>query len=334
MPELSHPFFDGVPAEGLEVLARITRRAVFAPGEALFEQGDSADSAYFLCAGEAVVSATVPGGGRAELATLGPGSVLGELALIDGHRRSARVEARQDVETLVMERNDLQALCAHHHPASLELIRRLCRLVAMRITSTDRHARAIRPSEGEAGDAGAARGFTAAFTEAETGSPFDFRPFLPALAIFSRFSAHDIDEFVARCRPWTLGSRRAVFGPGDEGRSCFVVVRGAIEVLTAVGGRRLGVLGPGKLFGELAPLLGTPRTATCRTLERATLLELPEAEFRRLIDSDERLSFRFQEGLLRNLMRRLMEINRDLERAQQGQLVGVVELSTGSAQEG
>jgi NTE family protein len=81
-----------------------------------------------------------------------------------------------------------------------------------------------------------------------------------------------------------------VFREGDAATSCFVVISGEVDVTT--GGRRSPVqvrrLGPHDLFGELGVLLGRNRTATVRAARPATVLELPAAEFRRVITSNPR----------------------------------------------
>src|SRR5215813_6892233 len=65
-------------------------------GEALFMVGDSGDGCYRLEQGLLKVVITSPRGDNRILA--GPGSIAGELALIDGRPRSASVFAIRDCE--------------------------------------------------------------------------------------------------------------------------------------------------------------------------------------------------------------------------------------------
>jgi CRP-like cAMP-binding protein len=92
------------------------------------------------------------------------------------------------------------------------------------------------------------------------------------------------------------------------------VVRGALQVHvpTPSGPRRVGVLGPGALFGEVSTLLDRPRSATCTVRERATLLALPLTALSTLCDPHRHVSFRFHEALVRSLMARLEHVNRAL----------------------
>jgi CRP/FNR family cyclic AMP-dependent transcriptional regulator len=70
-----------------------------APGEALFTEGDSGACMYIVRSGAVRVST-----GTMELEQLGPGSILGEMALIEETPRSATVTAVSDCEIAVIDR--------------------------------------------------------------------------------------------------------------------------------------------------------------------------------------------------------------------------------------
>jgi diguanylate cyclase len=65
-------------------------------GERVFAEGDSGDFAYIIEEGEIEIS-TIINGQCSVLNILGPGSMFGELALVDGRPRSASAYARTDV---------------------------------------------------------------------------------------------------------------------------------------------------------------------------------------------------------------------------------------------
>lgn len=72
--------------------ARLLSRGVevrLAPEEALFLKGDAGEALYVLIEGEIEIGATTAGGRSVRFAALGPGAVLGELAVLDGGPRSA-----------------------------------------------------------------------------------------------------------------------------------------------------------------------------------------------------------------------------------------------------
>src|SRR5438874_40522 len=83
-PELSHRLF----AEASKIS--------LAADQTLFFAGDEGDGCYRLDEGMLKASVAEPGGGERILAVLGPGSVVGELSMIDGAPRSASVIALSD----------------------------------------------------------------------------------------------------------------------------------------------------------------------------------------------------------------------------------------------
>jgi CRP/FNR family cyclic AMP-dependent transcriptional regulator len=65
-------------------------------GQSLFRKGDAGDGCYWLHDGLLKVSVASPAGEKRTLAILGPGAIVGELAMIDGLPRSADVQAIGD----------------------------------------------------------------------------------------------------------------------------------------------------------------------------------------------------------------------------------------------
>jgi diguanylate cyclase len=80
---------------------------------------------------------------------------------------------------------------------------------------------------------------------------------------------------------------RVLFHQGDAPTSAFLLESGNIEVTTAQGetSRRLGVLGPGDLLGEMAVLDDSPRTATARALSDCVLMPIDRKQFAERLDS-------------------------------------------------
>ena len=78
-----------------------------------------------------------------------------------------------------------------------------------------------------------------------------------------------------------------LFKQGDAPTSAFLLESGSIEVTTEQGhtSRRLGVLGPGDLLGEMAVLDDSPRTATARALSDCVLMPIDRKQFAERLDT-------------------------------------------------
>lgn len=100
-----------------QAIVAAARRRTFAKGEIVFHEGDPADSLHLVTSGHLAVRVSTPDGERATLNVLGPGSHVGELALLGSHtrqQRSATVMALDAAETRVLTAAAFHDLCLRH----------------------------------------------------------------------------------------------------------------------------------------------------------------------------------------------------------------------------
>jgi CRP/FNR family transcriptional regulator len=128
------PLFRGLPSEQLLDLARQASATTFSPGTEIIRQGDPGDALYVIVTGQVIVRASRPDGGpEALLGTLGPGSVFGEMALVDDGPRSATVRAQTRTSCVVVRRNDFLSELA----SSAGLARTLLLTLSNRLREAD-----------------------------------------------------------------------------------------------------------------------------------------------------------------------------------------------------
>jgi len=106
------PFFGGLDPDALERLAASMRSRRFRRGEVIFHIGDPGDALFVIVSGEVKISLPSETGDEAILATLRPGDVFGELALLDGAPRSASASALMPTETVILPRDRFRELIA------------------------------------------------------------------------------------------------------------------------------------------------------------------------------------------------------------------------------
>jgi CRP/FNR family transcriptional regulator, cyclic AMP receptor protein len=99
----------------------------------LFVAGDEGDGCYRVEEGLLKASIAAPAGGERILAILGPGSVVGELSMIDRGPRSASVTALRDSKLSFVGRGAFEAF-GQSRP---ELYRHIATLLAQRLRDTD-----------------------------------------------------------------------------------------------------------------------------------------------------------------------------------------------------
>lgn len=106
------PLFAGLSQEALGALVEQLQLVTLSKDEVLFYEGDPGDALYVIVEGEVSVSAEGPP--RVEMARLGAGSFIGEVALMTDQPRSATVTAVADAELLRIDRKTLSKVLSEH----------------------------------------------------------------------------------------------------------------------------------------------------------------------------------------------------------------------------
>ncbi|HEX6667068.1 MAG TPA: Crp/Fnr family transcriptional regulator [Solirubrobacterales bacterium] len=111
----------------LERFSHVAVPRSFPAGTRVFHEGDNSDACYIVKEGSFRVTREHSDGRAITLATLGPGEIFGELAMLDGDKRSASAEALTDGELLALPAGDVRSLLARHPEIALKLVAGLVR---------------------------------------------------------------------------------------------------------------------------------------------------------------------------------------------------------------
>ncbi len=223
-------------------LRRIPRGAV------LLHQGEAGDAFYILARGRVRVTRARPDDPASdeELAVLGEGALLGEMALISAAPRTATVTALDDVDALAFGRESLQAVARELNVIAATLERFMRQRLLDHLLRTHPLFGPFDPAQ-----------------RVQLASRFEVIPFAPGQAV--------ITEGEEGTGLWVvLSGAVRVFrdAPGASGAS------DPIE---------LAALGPGEIFGEMSLLDEAPTNASVVATAPSTLLLLPRAIFSRLV---------------------------------------------------
>jgi CRP-like cAMP-binding protein len=106
------PLFAGLPQPALAVLVEQLELVSLEKDAVLFREGDAGDALYVIVEGEVSVQAEGPP--RVEMARLGPGAFIGEVALMTDQPRSATIIALSDAELIRIDRITLGKVLSSH----------------------------------------------------------------------------------------------------------------------------------------------------------------------------------------------------------------------------
>jgi CRP/FNR family transcriptional regulator, cyclic AMP receptor protein len=129
----SESLLAALPTELSQSLFAKARPVSLKADQTLFMAGDEGDGCYRVEEGLLKASIAAPAGGERILAILGPGSVVGELSMIDRGPRSASVTALRDSKLSFVGRSAFEAF-GQSRP---DLYRHVATLLAQRLRDTD-----------------------------------------------------------------------------------------------------------------------------------------------------------------------------------------------------
>jgi CRP/FNR family transcriptional regulator, cyclic AMP receptor protein len=121
------PLFSELSTAELERIAQVGIPRSFPRETRVFHEGDPGDACYIVREGSCRVTREHPDGRAITLATMGPGAIFGELAMFDGERRSASVEATENTELVALPASDVRNLIREHPEMAEKLVVALTR---------------------------------------------------------------------------------------------------------------------------------------------------------------------------------------------------------------
>lgn len=109
--------------------------------------------------------------------------------------------------------------------------------------------------------------------------PMEVRKLLGTVGLFAGLGRPSFDALVASAEVVGLRPGQFLLREGDPGEDMFVLARGAVYVLSGPRGEELVIdeLDKGAVFGEIAMLSGSTRTASIRTATACTVVRVPRS---------------------------------------------------------
>jgi CRP-like cAMP-binding protein len=105
-------FADALNGEQLAFLAKESRPAFFRAGTRLMSQGEFGGSMFVIAEGIVAVTFVDADAREQQVATLGPGEIVGEMSLFTGDRRTATVAALSNVDAIEITKWSLERIFA------------------------------------------------------------------------------------------------------------------------------------------------------------------------------------------------------------------------------
>ncbi len=125
---------EAIPEEARKHLFSVITPKQAPEGERFIHQGEEGDVFYIIRSGSCLVNIESEGS-LYPVDTLGPGDVVGEMAVLTGEKRSANVDAGADTLLWQIAREDFDSACAQHPKLREFLTNVLCKRVTHELVS-------------------------------------------------------------------------------------------------------------------------------------------------------------------------------------------------------
>jgi CRP/FNR family cyclic AMP-dependent transcriptional regulator len=122
----NHVLFRELPSPVLEHLGTYMKRRAVPRGTVIFAKGDAGTGLMGVLSGSVKISVASTEGRDIILNIIHAGEIFGEMALLDGHPRSADATAISDCELMVLERREFVPFLQSQPEVMLKLLEILC----------------------------------------------------------------------------------------------------------------------------------------------------------------------------------------------------------------
>ena len=121
-----HPIFCDLDSEALDQLCRYAKHATLKRGATIYAKGDPGNSLVAVISGTVKISVSSADGRSAILNLIGPGEIVGEVAVLDGQARTADCTANTNCEIFIIDRREFLPFVRSQPALAMKFIELLC----------------------------------------------------------------------------------------------------------------------------------------------------------------------------------------------------------------
>ncbi len=136
------PLFAGLTKEELDLVERVGQLERYSVGHVIFDEHSVGDAMYIVQRGQVDIQMAPPPGSESPteprtIATIEPGDVFGEIALVDQGVRTARALCTRPTLLMVFRREEILRLAETYPRIGYVLMRNVAEALAFKLRSTD-----------------------------------------------------------------------------------------------------------------------------------------------------------------------------------------------------
>jgi CRP/FNR family transcriptional regulator, cyclic AMP receptor protein len=133
----SYPPFTELSKRDYSILSQVVHNRQYLAGEHIFTQGDPGIGLYIIREGDVEIRYENKAGEPLRIASFSNGDFFGELALVDGGRRTASAVAKTDVKIAVIFKPDLDNFIERYPRKGIKILQGITLIVTTRLRKMD-----------------------------------------------------------------------------------------------------------------------------------------------------------------------------------------------------
>ena len=141
--------------------------------------------------------------------------------------------------------------------------------------------------------------------------------------LFHGLSEEDLSFILSNGTRKIFNTNEALIKEGQQDHSLFIIIKGHVEVILpkSINGLqmeratqiKLGRMAQGDFIGEYSFIDQQPASASVLALEPCEVFEITKPEFEKIINTSDRLAKSIYKNMLRVLIKRIRDINKELD---------------------
>lgn len=294
--------------EGDELLSllSVAKSETFDEDEEIYAEASEGQDFLFILEGNIEATRETPLGVQT-VAHLGAGDLCGEISLIDGKERSTGVRSTSSGQLLRFELKELGGLMQRDDHVETAVLRIFCRSLVDK----------LRQANGVMAEIMSASGDSKRARAGGSGSRREVDEEQKRSLLRRHGLAHeDLDALKDLLEGEHFPSGSEIFVEGDHSDTLYIVAEGAVRIsrhLPGLGEEALAILGPGDVFGEMAWIDDSPRSADAIAhTGGCTVLGIGRDSLEGRLDSDRSRHNRFLKLMCQVLARKIRQMNEQL----------------------
>jgi len=135
--ENTKPLFEDFSDEEIQDILNYSAKKSYLAGEYLFHQGDLGLDIYIIFSGTVELIATTQEKKEIIIATLGDGTVLGEIAFFDKKARTVSARSITPLDVIILEYESFEKIEKTNPGLAIKILKEFGRIVAERLREAD-----------------------------------------------------------------------------------------------------------------------------------------------------------------------------------------------------